>query len=648
MSFLQVGGALHSDKYRPDIDGIRSIAVASVVICHAFPQWLPGGFVGVDIFFVLSGYLISSIILRDLDNNKFSIANFYNRRVRRIFPALVSVLLFTIGVGWFTLFNPEFRLLGSHITASTLFSENFLLWSESGYFDISSKLKPTLHLWSLAIEEQFYIFWPLLMYLAYRLRLHFAIMIVLLAGISFAFNIWDVWNDPTAAYYSPLGRSWELMVGAMLAYLTSHQSEVFPKFKNAQSIFGVLLITIALVALDEESKFPGFWALLPTFGTFLLIAAGEKAIVNKTILSSSPMVWCGLISYPLYLWHWVFQSYGQIIIGNLYPKRAIILVLLSVIAAVFTFFVVERPFRKRGDGNTKTFALLGMMVLVLCIGIIIAMGTLPSRLSGINVPELKEASKLSHEEEMEIDGISARRFGANKDDMVLMIGDSHAGHYAMRINEVIDTSPESRGLVMISSGGCIPILNVKTDDVSRENCWPRRERAFELAEKDDYEAVALAGAWNWYFIDSDYYYQKDEKRLPLISPEGRLAAVDQLMSQIKKLIEERKKVFLVLDNPASGNLNPFGRGNRLALKKSSFNQNGKIKIDSSQMKLQMELKNLAEDAGAIVIDTWSSVCEDNYCLVTDNDRIPLYKDQGHFSGEWIKKNGNFIDKLIVN
>ena len=175
---IDVAKAIHHGKYRPDIDGLRAIAVSLVVICHAFPSYLYSGFIGVDIFFVISGYLITLILFKDIHENKYSIKNFYKRRINRIFPALIVVLFFTILLSWYTLFSLEFYNLMKHILASSLFVENFLLWSEASYFDVSSVYKPTLHLWSLAIEEQFYIFWPLILYLLFNKKLKISVVLI--------------------------------------------------------------------------------------------------------------------------------------------------------------------------------------------------------------------------------------------------------------------------------------------------------------------------------------------------------------------------------------------------------------------------------------------------------------------------------------
>ncbi|MEO8298688.1 MAG: acyltransferase, partial [Burkholderiales bacterium] len=204
-----------SGDYRPDIDGLRALAVVAVVCFHAFG--VRGGFVGVDVFFVISGYLITGILLRDLSLGRFSIARFYARRVRRIFPALTVVLLATLVAAWFLLWSDELQQLGKHTAAGAGFVANLMYWNEAGYFDRASEAKPLLHLWSLGIEEQFYIVWPLLLWLAARSRLPIAWVTLLLCVASFVWNVVQLPHDPTAAFYSPLGRAWELLAGAAVA-----------------------------------------------------------------------------------------------------------------------------------------------------------------------------------------------------------------------------------------------------------------------------------------------------------------------------------------------------------------------------------------------------------------------------------------------
>lgn len=206
-------------KYRPDIDGLRAVAILAVVLFHAFPGKMPGGFIGVDIFFVISGFLISTIIFSSLERDRFSLVEFYVRRIRRIFPALIVVLLTSLVVGWFTLFPDEYKQLGTHTAAGAAFIQNFILWRESGYFDNAAESKPLLHLWSLAVEEQFYIFWPLLLAFVWKRQWSFLKITAAIGLASFAANIYLMHRSPTAAFFLPISRFWELMVGGGLRIL---------------------------------------------------------------------------------------------------------------------------------------------------------------------------------------------------------------------------------------------------------------------------------------------------------------------------------------------------------------------------------------------------------------------------------------------
>ena len=258
-------------NYRPDIDGLRAIAIISVLAFHAFPQTVQGGFVGVDIFFVISGFLISNIIFNDLQNNTFSFIDFYQRRIRRIFPALLTVLFSSYCVGYI-LFTPiEFEYLNQIIAAGSAFVANIILWKKSGYFDIASELKPMLHLWSLSVEEQFYMIWPLMMVLCWKVRFRFIFIITTIALIvvfSFGLNLLTIDQDPVAAFYSPLTRFWELLIGAFLAILKLKEVFITPKYQNALSFCGLGCIGFSLCWLDKSILYPGYWALLPTVGAF--------------------------------------------------------------------------------------------------------------------------------------------------------------------------------------------------------------------------------------------------------------------------------------------------------------------------------------------------------------------------------------------
>ena len=365
-------------KYRPDIDGLRAIAVLAVVGFHAFPELLRGGFIGVDVFFVISGFLISTILFENLEKNTFSISNFYSRRIKRIFPALLLVLVTCFVFGWFVLFPDEYKQLGKHMAGGAGFFSNILFWNESGYFDNAAEIKPLLHLWSLGIEEQFYIIWPLLLWAAWKLKFNLFLIIILVASISFYCNVKGIHTDTVATFYSPQTRFWELLFGSLLAWLTlykfdlqndSSESKWHRFFNNFIATSGSLLIIYGLYQISKDANFPGSLALLPTFGAVLIISAGPKAWINRKVLSNPVLVWFGLISFPLYLWHWPLLSYARIVeSGDPGANIKLTLVCLSVLLAWLTYRLIEKPIRFGSNNKLKIFSLIFMMLGVGLLG----------------------------------------------------------------------------------------------------------------------------------------------------------------------------------------------------------------------------------------------------------------------------------------
>lgn len=371
-------------KYRPDIDGLRAIAVLSVVGFHAFPSWIKGGFIGVDVFFVISGFLISGIIYENLDKGEFTFREFYARRIRRIFPALIVVMTACFAFGWFSLLTDEYKQLGKHIAGGASFISNFLLWQESGYFDNSAETKPLLHLWSLGVEEQFYIIWPFLLWLTWKRKLNFFAVTLAIALGSFYLNIRGIKQDPVATFYSPLTRFWELMCGGLLAWVTIYKKTSFSSIKqkvdrialttiygnkevakgkalaNLSAFTGLALLASGFEIITADFSFPGLWALVPVSAAVLIISAGPAAWINRLILSNKLVVWFGLISYPLYLWHWPLLSFARILESGL-PSRnvRIAAVVTSIALAWLTMKWIEKPFR---SGNQRT----GLKVAALC------------------------------------------------------------------------------------------------------------------------------------------------------------------------------------------------------------------------------------------------------------------------------------------
>jgi peptidoglycan/LPS O-acetylase OafA/YrhL len=380
-------------QYRRDIDGLRAIAVLAVVAFHAFPYWIRGGFIGVDIFFVISGYLISSILFSSLEQKDFGFFEFYARRVRRIFPALILVLIACYGFGWFALLADEYTQLGKHVAGGAAFLSNFILLNESGYFDNSAETKPLLHLWSLAVEEQFYIFWPFILWVFHKKGINLFWPVALLLGASLSWNLIESGRNLEQAFYSPLTRFWELMSGSALAWGVLYRPNslsITPIFRpvwgaktkgenspvgisqpvlNGISILGAALLIGGFWGIGKDIGFPGKWALIPVLGAVFLIAAGPQSWVNRVVLSCPILVWFGLISFPLYLWHWPLLSYAHILCVDTptVPVRFAI-VAVSILFAWLTYRFMERPIRFGKTGRRTVIFLAGVLLAVGAVG----------------------------------------------------------------------------------------------------------------------------------------------------------------------------------------------------------------------------------------------------------------------------------------
>lgn len=301
-----------ANQYRPDIDGLRAFAVLSVIAYHAAPSAFRGGFIGVDVFFVISGFLISGIILRELDEGRFSLAGFYARRIRRLLPALVIVVSGTLALGWYYLLPHEFASLGKHVLAGASYVSNLALKREAGYFDAAAEQKPLLHLWSLGIEEQFYLVWPLLL-LMVRNRATLFLVICGLVLTSFSACIIQGTKNQASAFYLPQFRIWELAAGALLATGLGRVQMLSPRAALCVSVVGISMLVSAMLMASGRGTYPGPLTLLPVMGTIAVIGAGSSAAPNRLLLSHPVAVGIGLMSYSLYLWHWPLLSFASVL-----------------------------------------------------------------------------------------------------------------------------------------------------------------------------------------------------------------------------------------------------------------------------------------------------------------------------------------------
>ena len=387
--------------YRPEIDGLRAFAVLSVLIFHYFPEVLPGGYIGVDIFFVISGYLISKNIFYDLYAGKFKFLDFYSSRIRRIFPALIFIFLIVLILGWL-LFTPlNYFQLSKHVLAGASFVSNLLLWSESGYFDVASSSKPLLHLWSLGIEEQFYLLWPLVIWLMWSRKLNLFWPITLISVASFFLNLYLASYSPKSAFYFLAPRAWELLAGSLLAYSeinsVQHKGEFKQKFlSNLSSLFGALCLIFGMFFITDKSQFPGWLALYPIVGSILILRAGNFSWINRVILSNRPMLWIGLISYPLYLWHWPLLVFASTLNLSTHLDEAhLILIFLSFFLAFLTYKYIEQPLQNIENNIFKTWAIIIAMFCVIGISLIIILNKgFPERFLSLKALASSESSAL--------------------------------------------------------------------------------------------------------------------------------------------------------------------------------------------------------------------------------------------------------------
>ncbi len=501
---------LHA-TYRPDIDGLRAIAVLSVVLFHGFPQIFKGGFIGVDVFFVLSGYLISRIIFDQLNQGTFNFFDFYARRIKRIFPALLVVLFAAYIAGWFTLLADEYGQLGQHIAAGAAFISNFVLWGESGYFDNSAHTKPLLHLWSLGIEEQFYIVWPLLLWGASKLRVSLFALTVTLAALSFYLNVTGMKSDAVATFYSPQTRIWELLIGSGLAWCALYkkeglvgvamflakwgkpegtvvdQAQACTRMTNVLSWLGFILLLYGLIRINRDLQFPGKWALIPVLGTALIVAAGPLAWFNTKILSNKVLVWFGLISYPLYLWHWPLLSFAWIVEAGP-PSNAtrMGLIVLSITLAWLTYRLIEQPIRFGKRSGLKVSLLAVSMFVLGGVGLI----TFDER----GFPFRKNVQRADALYTSEAHTIEANLVASYRNyvggepsqsskPVVLILGDSYNPNWSVGLSTVIDV--KQYDIVSVSYLGCkVKFTAEKIIAIASEPKFERYCQPFELLIND--------------------------------------------------------------------------------------------------------------------------------------------------------------------
>jgi peptidoglycan/LPS O-acetylase OafA/YrhL len=478
-----------STRYRPDIDGLRAFAVMAVILFHTFPNVLPGGFVGVDIFFVISGYLITQLLLNDLSENNFDAAAFYGRRVRRIFPALIVVLVTVYAFGWHFLIPDELTSLSKNTVAGALFFSNFMLWSEAGYFDIAAHLKPLLHLWSLGIEEQFYLVWPWVLWVLPRRWITPAIALMIVG--SFALNVSMVGDRPSSAFYLPFNRAWELLAGAIVA----RAPRLPGRFGNCAALGGLALIAVSFFGFNASTIFPGWAAALPVSGTVLLVLA-EDSVLNRLVFSHRAAVQIGLISYPMYLWHWPILVFGEIY--RLKPFTDIqkgLAIGLTVLLAWLTYKFLERPIRSSRHSVIKP--LISAMAAIAVTAFLPALGYSPRMPAAIaQLVKVSTTSEGQRAHECMLSDADTNDFAPDcvdkKRPLLAIWGDSTAGTLVPGLHKLQEVT--DFGIAQFTVSACQPLL-ARVERMSQK-CLERNQQIVELISASSPDVVLLQANWD--------------------------------------------------------------------------------------------------------------------------------------------------------
>lgn len=676
-------------RYRPDIDGLRALAILPVVAYHAFPAYMPGGFIGVDIFFVISGYLISLIIFRSHSDRNFRLTEFYAHRIKRILPALLVVASACYALGWFALLPDEFKQLGKHIAAGMGFAQNFVLWSEAGYFDVATELKPLMHLWSLAVEEQFYLVYPALIWLAWRGGRSSVFAVVLIVGVtSFSLNATGATHNATATFFSPQTRVWELMAGSLLAYL--HEFRAWPTtpmrwlrralfngvilrplhsdearnaaLANIVSILGFLFIFYSIFALDNSIPYPGVYALLPVGGAFLLILAGRHTWVNRHLLANRLMIAIGLISYPLYLWHWPLLSFPHIMETET-PSIGIraAAVALAFLFAALTYWFIEKPVRY-GLPTARKIVVLGIStILVGFIGYqtyqhdglafrINETKRLNALLAAARAPALPDEDRVRCKQSFLAPEDSHKCWIAkNSAPTIQLIGDSHAR--ALYPGLRIALNGTSENLFHLGGvGGCPPFFDIisyqrNSPEEEHDLCTTLTNYALHVAETSStIHTVVLVSRGPLYLSGKGFYYgtfsdEENHDRVlqsadqPGLTDHYRIWEV-AMRKTLSRLVARGKRVVFILDNPELGfypssciDARPLRLFTRVrqpcAIPYKDF--------DERNRKYRELVASVLKDYPAVkAFDAAAPLCDKQWCWAMKDGQM-LYRDDDHLS-----------------
>ena len=611
-------------KYRAEIDGLRALAVVPVILFHAKFELFSGGFVGVDVFFVISGYLITTILIEDIENQRFSLVNFYERRARRILPALFFVMLVCIPFAWMWMLPFHMKDFSQSLVAVSLFASNILFWLESGYFDAAAEDKPLLHTWSLAVEEQYYVLFPIFLIFAWRFGKNRVFwMIVVMATISLLLSEWGWRNKASANFYLAPTRAWELFSGSIAAFIVQKKGV---QKNNPLAMLGLAAIIFSIFFYDETTPFPSVYALVPVLGVILFVLYADKETLVAKLLSTKVFLGIGLISYSAYLWHQPMFAFAKVkLLGETSELLMFTLAVFSLVLGYFSWRFIESPFRKISGKSTisryNMFAIsLFGLALFFSIGVyghknngfverfnipkeVLADFRLPMRWEGFCFYSFNDRDINVGE-----DGFNCKIGNPNLPSNTLLFGDSYAAHWEPFLKEA--TNDYEFSFDSVTTNWCFPSLNddytAPRGHISIEQCDLNRKWFKENAAH--YDNILLSSAWHG------------------VEELGYGEGVYEL---IESLIDSTDSQIIIIDTPP--------QFSRITVENSFFNKNvalplhlnyeANINADNFIRKLQSRFSN--NDRVVVVVQSdFGFGSERDYRTITG---YPYSLDGGHIS-----------------
>lgn len=658
-----------STEYRAEIDGLRAIAVIPVVLFHAGVPGFSGGYVGVDVFFVISGFLITGILLRSVQGNRFSILEFYDRRIRRIFPALFTVLIFTTVFASWLLLPHELKNFGKSLFATSLFYANYHFMFDVGYFTPPAEGKLLLNMWSLAVEEQFYLLFPVYLYAVLRWfpRYLFALSLTLLF-ISLGYSIWLIDNSTNQAFYSAPARAWELLLGAVLSIIShriSADSVLGPNSSSALTLLGLAMIIVPIVVYSDSTQFPGALAIPPVLGSAIVIFATRTYANQATrLLSILPLRFIGLMSYSLYLWHWpVFVLFKMYEIEPLTTNQIIFMLVLAFVLAALSWRFIERPFRQGGGATSRIKVVAsGFGVILVGVGIgagVALSGGFPGRFS----PEVLHILAARSDKSSNVDcrpltidstpriGLCTIGVSGDISPSFVVWGDSHAEALLPAISLAAREAGVS-GLAFVR-GGCPALMGVRQTRDGFRDCDKTAEAFMQyLAGQTQLKHVVLISRWAVYAMGSRFrrelgqsvFIIDDDTLTPSVNTNRDVfeRGLVRTLEHIRKL---DRKATVVSQVPEAEYSIPLAMARAAHLGQSvNFAPSSQHYFARQATVEELFLKHVPE-ADMAILRPERVLCPGDSCTIV-KDGIPIYRDSNHLTRAGAQALANIFQPLF--